>query len=134
VAGRYHRRVQTLLLIAGAGALGALSRYGATLWAMRAFGDRLPYGTLIVNVLGCLLLGFLLQAGVQHPGLSRETRLALGTGFLGSFTTFSTFGVQTVRLMERGAWGSALLNVALNVVVGIGCAWLGVLAAKRFVG
>ena len=126
--------MQTLLWIAGAGALGALSRYGVSLWALRAFGDRLPFGTLIVNVLGCLLLGFLLQAGVTHPGLTREAKLALGTGFLGSFTTFSTFGVQTVRLAERGDWSGALLNVGLNVVVGLGCAWLGVLAAKRVFG
>jgi len=124
----------TVLLVAGAGALGAVSRYGVSLWALRAFGDRLPFGTLLVNVVGCLLLGFLLQAGIESPGLSREVKVALGTGFLGSFTTFSTFGVQTVRLAERGEWGSALLNVALNVVVGIGCAWLGILAARRVLG
>lgn len=126
--------MQTLLLIAVAGALGALSRYGVSLWALRAFGEDFPLGTLVVNVLGCLLLGFFMGASAVHPGVTREVRVALGTGFLGSFTTFSTFGVETVRLVEEGAWGGALLNVGLNVVVGLACAAAGLALARRFLG
>jgi len=99
---------------------------------VRALGERFPHGTLIVNVVGCLLLGFLLSVGDAHLG--REARVALGTGFLGSFTTFSTFGVETVRLVERGDWGAALLNVGLNVVVGLACAGVGMALARRLVG
>lgn len=118
-----------LLLIAGAGALGALSRYGVSVWALRVLGSRLPWGTLLVNVVGCLLLGFLLEASVLLP-LSKEARLALGTGFLGSFTTFSTFGVETVALVEAGDWPGALLNVGLNLAVGLVCAAAGVFLAR----
>lgn len=118
-----------LLLIAGAGALGALSRYGVSVWALRVLGSRLPWGTLLVNVVGCLLLGFLLEASVLLP-LSKEARLALGTGFLGSFTTFSTFGVETVALVEAGDWPGALLNVGLNLAVGLVCAAVGVFLAR----
>lgn len=122
-----------LLLIAGAGALGALSRYGVSLWALRVLGSRLPWGTLLVNVVGCLLLGFLLEASALLP-LSKEARLALGTGFLGSFTTFSTFGVETLALVEAGDWPGALLNVGLNLVVGLICAAAGVFLARTLWG
>ncbi len=126
--------MQTLLLIAGAGALGALARYGVSLWAVSAFGGRFPFGTLLVNVVGSLMLGFLLEAATTQPGISREVKLALGTGFMGSFTTFSTFGVETVRLAERGDWNAALLNVGLNVLVGLAFAGLGIFAARRLLG
>lgn len=122
-----------VLLIAIAGALGALSRYGVTLLAMRWFGESFPYGTLAVNVLGCLLLGFLAQLGLSNPALSKNLQLALGTGFLGSLTTFSTFGVETITLLQNGSWGAALANVALNLVVGLGCAALGMAAARAIV-
>lgn len=127
---RYDAAVIAVLLIAAAGALGALSRYGVSLLAAKWLGEDFPFGTLIVNVLGCLLLGFLAQGALGNPALSRHLKLAIGTGFLGSFTTFSTFGVETINLMERGEWGSALANVALNLVVGLGCAALGMAAAR----
>ncbi len=124
--------MHTVLLVAGAGAFGALGRYGVSVLATRWLPADFPYGTLIVNVIGCLLLGFVTEWAMSVPALSRHLRLAIGTGFLGSFTTFSTFGVETVTLVERGHWGAALANVGLNLVVGLGCAGLGMAAARTF--
>lgn len=124
--------MQIVLLIAVAGALGALSRYGISLAAARWLGPGFPFGTLLVNVIGCLLLGVLAQRGLSHPSLSKPLQLAIGTGFLGSFTTFSTFGVETVTLLQDGAWGPALANVGLNVLVGLGCAALGMALGRAY--
>ena len=111
--------MRVILLIAVAGAFGSVSRYALSGWAYRLFGERLPYGTLAVNVVGCFLLGLVMHVGLTTDALSREARTAISVGFLGAFTTFSTFGYETVRSIEQGAWGAAALNVALNVVVGI---------------
>ncbi len=122
--------MQTILLIAGAGALGALGRYGVSVLATRWWGESFPYGTLIVNVVGCFLLGFVTDWALSVPALTRHFKLAIGTGLLGSFTTFSTFGVETVTLIERGEWGAALTNMGLNLVVGLAFAALGMAAAR----
>jgi len=110
--------VRELLLIGVAGALGTLSRYALSGWAYRLLGERLPWGTLAVNVLGCFLLGLVMQVGLSTDALSRTARVAITVGFLGAFTTFSTFGYETMKAIEDGAWGAAGLNVALNLVVG----------------
>jgi CrcB protein len=108
-----------LLGIALAGAAGALARYGLSGLAHRWWGAGFPWGTLTVNLIGCLLLGLLAEM-IRHTGwLSPEARTAIGIGFLGSFTTFSTFGVETYRAIEQGDWGVAALNVASNVVLGL---------------
>jgi CrcB protein len=109
-----------LVLIAIAGAAGALTRYGVgSAVGVRTF----PWATLAINVVGSFLLGFLLQAA---PGrLSDDVRLALGVGFLGAFTTFSTFSYETVTMLRDGRTGVALAYVAASVVVGIGAAALG---------
>ncbi len=122
--------MQTILLIAGAGALGALGRYGVSVLAVRWWGDSFPWGTLIVNVVGCFLLGFVTDWALSVPALSKHLKLAIGTGLLGSFTTFSTFGVETVSLIERGDWGAALANIGLNLVVGLGAAATGMAIAR----
>ena len=108
-----------LIAIGFAGALGALARYGVSLAALRWFGEDFPYGTLGVNLAGCFLLGVLAELTMEDAGLAPQTRAILGTGFLGAFTTFSTFGVETYRAMQAGAWGVAASNVAINVVGGI---------------
>ena len=108
-----------LIAIGFAGALGALARYGVSLAALRWFGEDFPYGTLGVNLAGCFLLGVLAELTMEDAGLAPQTRAILGTGFLGAFTTFSTFGVETYRAMQVGAWGVAASNVAINVVGGI---------------
>lgn len=115
--------------LALAGSLGAIGRWGISLWAQR-FGEDLPWGTLIVNGLGSLLLGFLLEAAIRSDW-PPEVKLAVGTGFLGSFTTFSTFSVETVRLLESGDYRAAALNVGANLALGLAGAALGIWLATR---
>lgn len=122
------------LFIAGMGAAGALARYWLSGQAYRWFGVGLPYGTLVVNVLGSLLLGFLMHVGLTTDLVPRALRTALATGFLGAFTTYSTFAYETVRYVEDGAWGLAALNVAANLVLGLGAAVGGLALGRLLVG
>ena len=103
-----------LLVIALGGALGALARYAVSEWFIR----RLPAGTLLVNVVGCLLIGLFMGAAVERPWLSQNARQFFVTGFLGALTTFSTFSWQTFSLAEKNDFSLATLNVLLNL---IGC-------------
>ncbi|MFQ5479005.1 MAG: fluoride efflux transporter CrcB [Candidatus Binatia bacterium] len=119
-----------LAYLAVAGALGAVGRYLVGGWAYRVLGTDLPWGTLLVNLSGCLLLGFVMQLGYVSVALPRATRLAISVGFLGSFTTFSTFGYETMRYLENGAWLLALTNVALNLMAGLLAVWVGISLAK----
>ena len=121
----------TIVGIAIAGALGAVARYGVSLAALRWFGSAFPAGTLIVNLLGCLCLGFLAELTIEDPTIATRTRAIIGTGFFGAFTTFSTFGVETFRAIEAGEWGVAAASVALNVVVGILAVSLGFYIARQ---
>ncbi len=122
--------VREVLYVALGGSLGAVSRYGIGEWARKRLGDALPWGTLIVNVVGSLLLGILLGLALREVG-TRGQRLAFGTGFLGAFTTFSTFSTETVLMAQQGKLSGAVLNVVLNLAVGIGAAIGGLwLAAK----
>ncbi len=110
------------------GVLGALARFAAAGWAARLGGPPFPWLTLLVNLLGCFLLGLLLRL---LPGwdVSPEMRALLTVGFCGSFTTFSTFGYETVALIETGAPFLAALYVAASVglgLLGVACGlWLG---------
>lgn len=122
--------VRELTLLALAGALGTLSRHGVNVWAARALGERLPYGTLAVNLAGCLLLGFAMQWFAMNDGVSRPVRLMLTVGFLGSFTTFSTFGYETFRYLQEGAVADAALNMSLNLALGLLAVWGGIAAAR----
>jgi CrcB protein len=119
------------LLIGAAGFLGAISRYhveGFISGRMR--GVALPWGTLVVNVSGCFALGLIAtlmtERFLPHPHL----RSALTIGFLGAYTTFSTFAYETLKLGEDGASRLAVLNVTLSVVLGLAAAWLGILAGR----
>lgn len=125
--------VTQLPWIALGGALGAVARFGVSLAAARALGPSLPWGTFLVNVLGSICLGALMEASLQAEW-SPQLKVLLTTGFLGAFTTFSTFSVETVRLVERGDLGFALGSVLGNGVLGIGGAFLGILAARWWLG
>jgi CrcB protein len=108
----------TALIVAIAGGLGVLSRYGLS---STVHGDALPWMTVAINVAGSFALGML----VVIPFGSEEVRTALGVGFLGGFTTFSTFSVQAVLDADAGEPGKALLYVTASVVLGIAAAAAG---------
>ena len=106
------------IFVSVGGAAGALARYWLSGWVNTAYAGFFPLGTLIVNVLGSLLLGFGLQAMEAFP-VSAALRTMLGIGFLGAFTTFSTFSYETVALVRDGDWTRAVLYTALSVVLGL---------------
>ena len=97
------------------GAAGTGARYLLSGWALSAFGAGFPYGTLAVNAIGSFLLGVLVQ-GFASPLLSPTLRLALSTGVMGGFTTYSTFNNETIRYFQDGAWQVAAANVAITLV------------------
>ena len=118
------------LLISVGAVLGANARYLVSLWAAGRFGADFPYGTLIVNVTGSLVLGVLAGLLSGRLALPEELRFLIGIGFLGAYTTFSSFSVETTTLLrEQSAW-YALLNVLANNVAGILAAFLGLSLAR----
>ncbi len=119
-----------IALIACFGAAGALSRYGIDSWVGRAAEGEFPWNTLIVNVAGSFLLGVLVAVTTERLLLDENWRVALGIGFLSSFTTFSTYTYETVRLAEDSAWALALANVFGMVVLGIAAALAGLLVGR----
>ena len=121
--------MRTFIGIAVAGALGALARYGVGAAINERF-TRFPWGTLAVNVTGSFLLGFLFVLLTERSTASAALRSALTIGFVGSYTTFSTFSFETLKLLEDGALGGAALNVAASIVLGLGGAWLGMNAGR----
>ena len=114
-----------LLWIAIGGCGGALARYGLRNLVEGVTSTDFPFGTLVVNVLGCLLIGVVMALIEHHGTFSPEARLLLLTGVLGSFTTFSTFGWETLALARDGNLLWAGTNVAANVFIGLGAVWLG---------
>jgi len=120
---------QIIAISVGASA-GALSRWGTVILMQRWFGAGYPWATLVVNAVGSFLLGFLVIWFLDRTHLSDLLRLLLTVGFLGSFTTFSTFSVETVRLMEQGSITMSLIHTIGSVVLCIFMAWLGMLLAK----
>jgi CrcB protein len=119
-----------LLAIAAGGALGAVSRFGMSTGVYALLGRGFPYGTLAVNVLGSLLMGFLYVFLVERMTSSPEIRAVLLIGFLGSFTTFSTFSIETLTLMQQAEIFKAMLNVLLSVVVCLIATWAGFMLAR----
>ena len=122
--------MREVLVIMVAGAMGSASRYGVSSLVHRMFGDKFAVGTLAVNLIGCLLLGFIIELGTETQLWSRTTQMALTVGFLGAFTTFSTFGHETVRFIESGSWGLAVLNVTANVLLGLLGATAGIMLGR----
>ena len=116
--------VQVLLIGAG-GFVGAVARYGIVSLAQSTWASSLPIGTLIVNVTGCLAVGWLSELFQTRPFLDSEVRGFLIIGLLGSFTTFSAFGHETVTLLRNDGAGLAGVNVAANVLLTIAAVWLG---------
>lgn len=108
-------------------ALGAPARYLADRGVQSLHDSVFPFGTLSVNIVGSFVLGVLVSLGLPSD---RPAYLALGTGFCGAFTTYSTFSYETVRLVETGSWGKGLLNVAASIGGGLAAAVLGFLVGS----
>jgi len=113
------------------GGLGCVARYMVSGWVYNLVGRSLPYGTLAVNVIGSLLLGLIMEGSLRSTLLSPELRIGLTVGFMGGFTTFSTFSYETVRLMEEGSLVAAGVNVLLNVTVCVVAAVVGIYLARQ---
>ncbi|HET9828692.1 MAG TPA: fluoride efflux transporter CrcB [Nocardioidaceae bacterium] len=114
----------TVLLVLLGGAIGAPMRYLTDLFVQSRHDTVFPWGTLTVNVTGSLLLGGLASA-VSNAGAPAWLLTLVGTGFCGALTTFSTFGFETVRLVEDGSWVEALLNVTASTVMGLSAVAVG---------
>jgi len=122
---------QNLFLMALAGGAGALCRYGLGGLVQRLAGERFPAGTMAVNLLGCLLFGFVWGWLETRAGFSPQTRMVVLTGFMGAFTTFSTFAFETANLLQSGQWLAAALNVGLQTMLGVLLVFAGLAMAQN---
>jgi CrcB protein len=126
--------LQQLLFLAIAGALGTLSRYALGGLMQRITGTGFPYGTLLINILGCILIGLVMQVALTTDLIPSNVRAIITIGFIGSFTTFSTFSYETMKLLEDGALVSAMMNIASNVGLGLIGTFCGLLIGKIALG
>lgn len=113
------------LLVALGGAFGAMLRFFLSEMVLMALGRGFPYATLMVNIIGSFIMGLLYAAVQQEYVIIIPWRTLVGIGFLGALTTFSTFSLDTLLLMQQGAWLKASLNVVLNVTLCVFVAWCG---------
>ncbi|SRR6056297_1739146 len=124
--------MKQLVAIAAGGAFGALMRYGVSTAVYALAGRGFPYGTLAVNVAGSAAMGLLFVLLVERLDADPVWRAALLVGLLGSFTTFSTFSMETLALLEEGAAVKALANILASVLLCLAGAWLGVVLGRQW--
>ena len=122
------------LWIGFGGALGSIVHYNLDGWLHRHLGTAFPYGTFAVNVVGSFLLVLLMHVGLRTELIPPIARIALATGVLGGFTTYSTFNYETLRYFQDGVWGMGVLNVVVTVVGCLIAGFLGWAAGRVLVG
>jgi CrcB protein len=121
-----------LTLIALLGAIGTLARYSLQGLIQVRTGGTFPYGTLLINLTGCFLLGLIGQFAMNRMVISPDWRIAIAVGFFGGYTTFSSFGWETAKMLEDGEWLRATTYVAASVVAGLLLSLAGIRLANRF--
>ncbi len=119
-----------VLAIAAGGAVGSVLRYWMSTWVHSLAGGDFPYGTLAVNVVGCLLMGFLFALFIDRLSSDSIVRAAVLIGVLGGFTTFSSFSIETFNLLEEGLWVKAGINAGASVILCLLATWTGVITAR----
>ena len=117
--GRKKGATVRIVLLVLFGAVGTLARYGLDGWIQYHVGARFPAGILVINLLGCLLLGVIGQFGLSHASMPPDWRIGLTTGLMGGFTTFSTFSWDAVHMLQDGEWTKGSLYVCASVVGGL---------------
>jgi CrcB protein len=117
--------------VAIGGALGCVSRYYLTAFIQQRAGPSFPVGTLLINITGSFLLGFIMRYALQSGVVSAETRMLLTSGFCGGYTTFSTYSYETAMMLDDGEYGRAALYVGSSVVLALAGTLLGFAAANR---
>jgi CrcB protein len=119
-----------IIFVAVGGSIGATTRYLVSNWAAERFGAGFPYGTLIVNVVGCFIIGAFMTVTTERLIVSPYWRLLVTVGFVGGLTTFSSFSYETFGLLENANLMMALYNIGLNLILGFLATWIGIGAAK----
>jgi CrcB protein len=122
--------VSRYLMIALGGSFGALARYGAAYWVQERVTGAFPYGTFIVNISGCLIMGLVMTRLNEGGEVSVNWRYLVPVGFIGAYTTFSAFEFEMFRLAEQGVPLVGLIYLATSVIGGYGALWLGVIIAR----
>ena len=119
-----------ILAVAVGGGIGATARYLVSTWAAGRFGADFPYGTLIVNVAGCFMIGLFMTLTTERLIVSPYWRLIFAVGFLGGLTTFSSYSYETLRLIEDSDLLPAFYNIGLNLILGFAATWAGIVVAR----
>lgn len=121
-----------VILVAVGGAIGSTARYLVSTWAATRYGAEFPYGTLIVNITGCFVIGTFLTLATERLDISPYWRVFITVGIVGGMTTFSSFSYETIHLLQEADMLRAFYNVGLNILVGFSATWLGVVVARLF--
>ena len=119
-----------VLVVTIGGGIGAAARYLVSNWAAERLGSNFPYGTLIVNVVGCFIIGAFMILVTERVIANPYWRLLVAVGFLGGLTTFSSFGYETFKLIEDAEMQLAAYNIAANCILGFFATWLGMTVAR----
>lgn len=122
--------MEKIFLISTGAVLGANARYWIGNWAAQKFGAYFPYGTIIINLTGSLLIGFFLTLATERFFIDTRWRLLIAVGFLGAYTTFSTFAYESYNLLIKGQWLAGLINLFGSTFIGILAVGLGVYLGK----
>ncbi|MCX8007069.1 MAG: fluoride efflux transporter CrcB [Coriobacteriia bacterium] len=123
-------RASDVLIVAVGGGVGAAARYALGGWLADRFGPAFPWHTFVINVTGSFLLGVLLALSVERGLVPQEWRIALGTGVLGGYTTFSTLAYESIALAQQGSYALGLANMFGSGAVGLLAAWLGLVVGR----